>query len=66
MTPSDVDDEKPAVLKKPRSLIRFLMALLALFAVVYVAIAAMAFFRTQSNDTSTPPSAQAPQEKPNV
>lgn len=66
MNPSDLDEEKPAVLKRPRSLLRFLVALLGLFAVVYVAIAAMAFFRGQSADTSTPPPTQTAQEKPNV
>lgn len=66
MNSSDLDGEKPAVLKKPRSLLRFLMALLALFAVVYVAIAAMAFFKGQSADTSTSTPAQAAQEPSNA
>lgn len=52
---TDQGDEKPSVLKKPRSVMRFLMILIALFVLVYAAVAATAFLRTQSQDPSGPP-----------
>lgn len=61
----DPKDEKPTVLKKPRSLMRFLLLLLSLFVLVYLAIAAMAFLRNQSETPSVPATAPASQEEPN-
>jgi len=59
-------DEKPAVLKKPRSLMRFLLLLLGLFVLIYAGIATMAFLRSQSEAPSIPSTAPASQEEPNV
>lgn len=66
MNSIDENDEKPTVLRKPRSLLRFLMLLLALFVLIYVAIAAMAFLKNQSEAPSVPTTAPALQEEPNV
>jgi len=66
MNSIDENDEKPTVLRKPRSLLRFLTLLLALFILIYMAVAAMAFFRNQSEAPSVPASAPASQEEPNV
>lgn len=62
MNSIDENDEKPTVLRKPRSLLRFLTLLLGLFILIYMAVAAMAFFRNQSEAPSVP----ASQEEPNV
>lgn len=66
MNSSDENDEKPTVLRKPRSLIRFLILLFALFVLIYVATAAMAFFKNQSEDPSLLATVPSSQEEPNV
>lgn len=59
------NNDKPTVLSKPKSLKRFLLLLLALFVVIYVAIGAMAFLRNQT-EAPTVPSTPSSQEQSNA
>lgn len=56
-------DDKPPVLKRRGSLMRFLLILISLFLLLYVAVAATGFFRNQSEDVQNSPAAQGQTQK---
>ena len=53
------DPEKPEVLKRPNRLLKFLGLLVVLVALVYVAMAATAFLKTERQGPVTPRSTAA-------